>query len=148
MHAGLHLDHPVDAPRALIVDDDELVSGTLAAQLSKLGWTVETTGNAAEFLAAVTRKNASFDLAIVDVNLPGLIGTDVITWIRESDVDQIRHLPVLVVTGCPWSVPEDFCEAQGRCNMLAKPFTLAALSQRIDALAPSDVRSRPASRLH
>lgn len=148
MLSELHFDHPPQAPRALIVDDDELVSSTLTAQLSKLGWTVETTGNAAEFLAAVTRKNASFDLAIVDVNLPGLVGTDVITWIRESDVDEIRLLPVLVVTGCPWSVPDDFCEVQGRCNMLAKPFTLAALAQRIDALAPYDPRPRPASRLH
>lgn len=148
MHVTRHHDQPASAPRALIVDDDDLVSGTLAAQLSKLGWTVETTGNAAEFLAAVSRKDACFDLAIVDVNLPGLFGTDVITWIRKSDVDEIRHLPVLVVTGCPWAVPENFCEAQGRCNLLAKPFTLASLAQRIEALAEPAACPRLPSRLH
>jgi DNA-binding response OmpR family regulator len=148
MYVTRNHDRPTDAPRALIVDDDELVSGTIAAQLSNLGWAVETTGNAAEFLAAVSRKDACFDLAIVDVNLPGLVGTEVITWIRKSDVEEIRLLPVLVVTGCPWKVPDDFCEAQGRCNLLAKPFTLASLAQRIEALAKPAPCPRLRSRLH
>lgn len=120
-------------PRVLVVEDDEQVGAVLAAQLEHLGCTITLTEDASEFLAEITRPGATFDLAIVDINLPGLRGTEVITWIRQSDVAAIRDLPILVVTGFPTDLPRRFCLEQGNCHILVKPYPLASLARHVAA---------------
>ena len=128
--------------RVLVVEDDELSANTLMAQLSTLGCTVETTRNASEFLGRLLQPGAEFDLAIVDVHLPGLVGTDAITWIRQSENSDLREIPVLVVTGFPLALPPDFCDDHAPCQVLPKPFRLAELRMLIEEFSTAGQRTR------
>jgi len=69
------------AARLLVVDDDALITATLATALRQAGYAVaETTSpsRALEFCAA-----QSFDLAIVDERMPDMTGTELARKLRD-----------------------------------------------------------------
>lgn len=68
--------------RLLFVDDDRLVLGTLSKGLRQAGYLVETaeSGKAALDQAA----SASFDLAIVDIRMPGMSGFELASILRST----------------------------------------------------------------
>ena len=85
----------LDAPvTVLVVDDDPLVLGVLAAQLSSRGYRVS---EAADGFAAVARLDAGFspDLLVTDFAMPGMNGIRLIDEARRRRPE----LPAIVITG-------------------------------------------------
>lgn len=78
--------------RALIVEDDPVLSGQLAAALRDAGLVPDCAadGRQGEFLGATER----YDVAILDLGLPGLPGIEVLTRWRDQGVT----MPVLILT--------------------------------------------------
>ena len=64
----------------LVVDDEAALRRTLRASLVTSGFAVEEAGNGAEAIAAIQRR--SFDLVLLDVNMPGMSGVEVCRQIR------------------------------------------------------------------
>lgn len=79
----------------LVVDDDKSILRALTRILQKAGYSVETaeTGNEA---MGKTRKHR-YDLALVDVRLPDMNGTDLLTTMA----DRLRETVKIVFTGFP-----------------------------------------------
>ncbi len=69
--------------RALIVEDDESIVDLLKIHLSDIGYEVTTSGNGLEGLELA--RDGSFELVILDIQLPGLDGLEVCKKIRQSD---------------------------------------------------------------
>src|SRR6202007_61643 len=92
-------------------------------------------GTEAQRLAA----NQAFDLVILDLNLPGIAGLDVLRNIRSRKPD----LPVMVVTAS--SMVEERVRGldAGADDYVAKPFAFAELAARIRAVLRR--RNRPAN---
>lgn len=69
-------------PRLLLVDDDRLILATLARDLRDLGYQTETadSGEAALERAAAT----DFDLAVMDMRMPGMNGIEAARRLREA----------------------------------------------------------------
>jgi len=65
----------------LLVDDDQLILATLAKSLRNEGYSVETadSGDGALRIA----NSSSIDLAIVDIRMPGMLGTELAKQLRE-----------------------------------------------------------------
>ncbi len=81
--------------RILIVDDDENILRVEAAILKDKGYEVETAATGTEAIEKTERLH--FDLMLVDIRLPDMEGTEVITRVHDT-TPKIRKV---MVTGYP-----------------------------------------------
>lgn len=107
----------------LIVDDDRLVRETMKALFRTRGYDVEVADSGKAGIEAV--KARSFDLAIVDLFMPGMDGLTAITAIRQIRAD----MPLIAASGfmfggeCPQMPNFDSMAAEaGATSTLYKPF--------------------------
>lgn len=80
--------------RVLVVDDDPITRSLIAAQLTKLACEVIEAEDGRQAWGRLTEE--TFDLAIVDLNMPNMNGFELIQCVRGFP--RTRHLPVVVVT--------------------------------------------------
>ncbi len=86
-----------EAPRIALVDDsasDQLIFGDMLTS----AWPkalVEDFSNAEDFLAAIDR--ADFDCILLDHNLPGDSGLELLQVLRRNE--RYRHTPIIMLTG-------------------------------------------------
>jgi DNA-binding response OmpR family regulator len=81
--------------RILIVDDDRSILRTLKRVLEKNGYTVDTAETAKEALDKLT--NNHYDLALVDVILPDMKGTDLLIKAKN----ELNQTVKFIITGYP-----------------------------------------------
>ena len=90
---------PVRAPgtgqHVLYVDDDEVMALLVERMLQQAGYRVSCFLSAAEALAAVRQRPASFDLVVTDYNMPEFSGLEVAQAIEHIRAD----LPVVISSG-------------------------------------------------
>jgi response regulator RpfG family c-di-GMP phosphodiesterase len=121
---------PARRPRVLLVDDDPLTVKLMTALLGD-GHEVRAAGDGEEALAEITRDPP--DLAVVDVNLPGLTGAEVVTRVRAGGLGSDR-VSVLLTSGM---LPEEALGGlalSGADDFLPKPFKTAEFASRVRAL--------------
>jgi DNA-binding response OmpR family regulator len=80
-------------PRVLVVDDEQNIRLTLQALLSRAGYAVTTAATGEEAVALFERE--PFDLMLVDLQMPGMKGMEVVAKVREAGHDAI----IIVLTG-------------------------------------------------
>lgn len=120
----------------LIVEDDELLRDALSAQLAQAGHTVTPAADGAA--AQVLLEAGRFDGVILDLGLPKVSGMDVLRWIRR----RLPALPVLVLTARDGVDDRVQGLNAGADDYLTKPFSMAELQARLDAM----LRRAPACR--
>jgi two-component system OmpR family response regulator len=114
--------------RILLAEDDEAIATTVSAALGEAGYVVERTadGTQAEFLG----QTETYDLAVLDIGLPGLDGLGVLQRWREAGM----NLPVLMLTArTRWHDKLAGFDA-GADDYLTKPFQIEELIVRVRAL--------------
>jgi PAS domain S-box-containing protein len=110
----------------LIVDDQEPNVSLLEQLLSEAGYTrVASTMNPKE-VCALHRKNR-YDLILLDLQMPGMDGFQVMEGLRTNDAD--AYLPVIVLTAQPGHKLRAL-EA-GAKDFISKPFDLVEVKTRI-----------------
>ncbi|HEY6394692.1 MAG TPA: response regulator transcription factor [Candidatus Binataceae bacterium] len=117
----------------LLVEDEARLAGNLRQGLSEAGIKVEW-ANSAE-LAAEMLAEKSFDLMILDLQLPGKDG---IAFLRELRAAQ-NHIPVLILSARSSLEERVSGLDSGADDYLPKPFAFAELLARVKAVA----RRRP-----
>jgi DNA-binding response OmpR family regulator len=80
--------------RILAVDDDPTAVGALRQILTQRGYEVTTTSSGEEALALLSEQR--FDLAILDVSMPGMSGYDLCRTMRKDT--RTVDLPVIFLT--------------------------------------------------
>ena len=118
-----------DLARILIVEDDEVLAGFLKERLSEQArFDVQIVHDGAQAQREV--EDRSYRLVILDINLPGVTGLEVLRHIRRRSPE----LPVIIVTGL--GSVEDRVRGlnAGADDYLAKPFAFRELDARIHAL--------------
>lgn len=78
--------------KILIADDDAMVRSTVSKILEMFGYLVHTVSDGKGVIEIV---NSSFDVIILDINMPGMDGFDTIHALNALDMD----IPVLFLTG-------------------------------------------------
>lgn len=105
--------------RLLIVDDSKLMRDMVAACLRPLGAvTFEFAGSGLEAIERLAL--AGYDLVVLDLNMPDVGGIEVIEFVRSQD--QLRSLPILVVTTRGDDTSKNRVLEAGASAFLAKPF--------------------------
>ncbi|MFZ5933254.1 MULTISPECIES: response regulator [Pseudomonas] len=114
--------------KLLVVEDEALLRHHLHTRLGESGHVVEAVANAEE--ALYQAEHFHFDLAIVDLGLPGISGLELIGRLRS----QGKTFPILILTARGnW---QDKVEglAAGADDYLVKPFQFEELEARLNAL--------------
>ena len=114
--------------RILLVDDDPVLAKVLADQLTAQRYTVDvaTDGEAGWRFA----RSTSYELMVLDVNLPKLNGIDLCQRLRQ----QGYHQPILLLTAKGDSADKVMGLDAGADDYVVKPCTVAELCARIRAL--------------
>jgi PAS domain S-box-containing protein len=119
----------------LLVDDSAELRELTAQTLTDTGFEVTTAAGGAEALALIEREPRRFDVIVTDFAMPLVSGLDVVRFARNMRVDW----PAIIITGFAEATaledrPEDV-------PLLIKPFSSAALIERINAAARRSARS-------
>ena len=127
---------PDDAPRIIVVEDDDTLTLLLRYNLETAGYRVDIVPDGRLALDALARGQPS--LLLLDWNVPGLAGIEVLRQVRRVRGEQI---PVVMLTAR--SAPEDRARALalGADVFLAKPFAIRDL---LAVVADLIERSEPA----
>ncbi|MBU1225307.1 MAG: response regulator [Gammaproteobacteria bacterium] len=115
--------------KILIVDDQESNVQLLEQLLREAGYTcVASTMNPYE-VCALYRKNR-YDLILLDLQMPGMDGFQVMEGLKENDADD--YLPILVITAQPGHKLRAL--QAGAKDFISKPFDLVEVKTRIHNL--------------
>jgi len=112
-------------PRILIIDDEPVVRNGCARILAQQGFYVETAADGEEGLRLAGEK--PFDLAVVDLMMPGVDGMEVLRRLRSAHPD----LSLVVITG--YATVDKAVQAMklGASDFLSKPFLPEQLTHAI-----------------
>jgi len=110
--------------RVLVVDDSSLVRLYYRSALEKAGFEVEQAINGIEAMEKVLSE--SFDLVIVDVNMPRMDGITFLRSLRSGAAD-VATLPVLMISTESESQDVADARAAGANFYLVKPVAEAEL---------------------
>lgn len=113
--------------RILVVDDDELNGQLISRQLKNRGYIVVGATHGEQAIQRLT--DEPVDLVLLDVNMPGMSGTDVLKYIRANAAT--RTLPVIMVTAAHDVETMLECIDQGVDGYITKPISFAALHNSI-----------------
>lgn len=90
--------------------------------LEKLGHRITVAGDG-EIARNILLQNPDFDLALLDMEMPRLGGLELARLIRSAkELHEVRHLPLLALTGNAHPADLQACLAAGMNGHLAKPF--------------------------
>lgn len=123
-------------PQILVAEDDDGVAETLESILEGDGYEVRRAADGLKALKLI--KELSFDLVLLDLEMPGMSGFDVCRAIRG--IERLDSVPVLVLT--VRSDPKDIMTGfdAGVTDYMIKPFSEAQLRARVRSWL---TRSRP-----
>jgi CheY-like chemotaxis protein len=122
-----------DGSRVLVVEDDATVADVVCGLLEGLGYATRHAPHALAALSAIA--GGGFDLAILDLDLPGMDGLELARLLRA----QAPGVSLLALTARADAQAEPESRAAGMHGFLRKPVTSALLQEAIESL-----RARPA----
>jgi DNA-binding response OmpR family regulator len=124
----------------LLVEDDADMAGNITDYLERRGWTVHHAPTGPLALPLVLQQ--LFAVVVLDRGLPGLDGIQVCQHLRRG---LTRDLPVLMLTAADSLTDRLGGFAAGVDDYLVKPFALAELQARLEALVRRTNGSAPAA---
>jgi len=114
----------------LLVDDEDQLRRVMKDLLEREGYRVHEARDGVQALDQVDR--VAPDIVVLDLNLPGLDGYEVLTKLRSRPTT--REIPVIVLTAKGDEDNEVRVFELGADDFLTKPFRARALSARLDAV--------------
>ena len=114
----------------LVIDDDEQIRNLIVRLLRPMGHAVVEAGSAEE--AQEKLRVAAPDLVLLDMQLPGKSGHDLLTEIRADP--RTRLVPVVMITGAGTHERKLKAIEAGVTDFIAKPFSPEELAARVRAL--------------
>ena len=118
--------------KILVVDDEPHVIAIIEAALTSGGYTNVLTTTRSDEVVDLYRSEAP-DLIIMDMNMPGVHGMDIIEELHSVVPDE-EYLPILVVTGNQDVDMKLRALTWGAKDFLAKPFEVPELLLRVRML--------------
>ncbi len=122
----------------VLLAEDNVINRRLAlAILEKWGHQVTVAPNGLEALEALTRW--SFDLILMDIQMPLMDGLEATRCIRESErTDGGRHIPIIAMTAHAMKGDRERCITAGMDEYLAKPVKADELFLLIERLGAEE----------
>ena len=117
----------------LLVEDDQTNQWVFQQLLDKMGFSVVAVSDGITALQEI--ENRTYDLILLDLQLPEMTGYDIAYQIRENELNtfnnQERQIPIIAMTGFLKENEMEKCLAAGMNDFIAKPFTADQLLEKI-----------------
>ncbi|WP_250536640.1 response regulator [Caballeronia sp. AZ10_KS36] len=129
--------------RLLVVDDLTTMRSLIRKMLKAIGYTL--IDEAVDGVSALEKlKTQRFDLVITDWNMPNMDGLTLLQEIRKSE--EHADVPVLMVTAETRRENVIAAIRAGASGYVVKPFSEAALADKLAQIAPLQQASAPTDR--
>jgi signal transduction histidine kinase/CheY-like chemotaxis protein/HPt (histidine-containing phosphotransfer) domain-containing protein len=129
---------PLRPLRILVAEDHPINQRLVTRMLEKQGHTVTLASNGLEALANLD--GASFDVVLMDVQMPEMSGLEAAAELRKREVQTGRRTPVIAMTAHAMEEDRERCLAGGMDAYVSKPVTREGLNA---ALASVTSQSAP-----
>jgi signal transduction histidine kinase/DNA-binding response OmpR family regulator len=125
---------PSRSLRILLAEDNAVNQRVAVRLLEKEGHRVTAVVNGIEAMAAVM--SGSFDLVLMDVQMPDMDGLEATRGLRAAG----HQVPIVAMTAHAMKGDEDRCLAAGMNGYVSKPVSAARLREAITAVLPEERR--------
>jgi two-component system, sensor histidine kinase and response regulator len=119
--------------RILLAEDNEVNQELAVSLLTKYGHSVLLAGDGREALSAWEKE--SFDLILMDLQMPVMGGLEATAAIRRREVSTGLHIPIIAMTAHAMKGDRENCLAAGMDGYIPKPISVKGLLEAIDAVA-------------
>jgi len=116
--------------RILVVDDDAMSRRVLAQLLSAAGYNCRVSNNGSEALDTIHACPPS--LLLLDFDMPGLNGTEVLRRLRSDQDPAVAQIPAIMLTAHGSEQSEVSCLQAGADDFVTKPVNASVLRARIE----------------
>ncbi|MGH9328767.1 MAG: response regulator [Terriglobia bacterium] len=121
--------------RILLVEDNAVNQQLAKRFLEKRGYSVTIAENGLHALAALEK--STFDLVLMDVQMPQMGGLEATAAIREKEKMTGGHIPIVAMTARAMTGDREECIAAGMDGYLSKPVQMNELWDAIDGAMAS-----------
>jgi PAS domain S-box-containing protein len=124
--------HPAEVPKmnkyfkVLIAEDNAVNQKVAVKQLEKIGYEADVAGNGLEALQAM--KHITYDLVLMDCQMPEMDGFQATTEIRKLEESQ-RRTPIVAMTANALQGDREKCLAAGMDGYIPKPVRTEKLAE-------------------
>ena len=140
---------PLSGLKILLAEDSLYNQKLAVALLERRGHHVVVANNGAEAVGLV--RSQTFDLVLMDVQMPEMDGLEATRVIRERETESDRRLPIVAMTAQAMKGDRERCLEAGMDDYLTKPVRSAELYATIEkvvgaanrGLAPENLSDRP-----
>ena len=115
-----------DTKKILIIEDDQRIAQNIGKGLIEKGFEIEIAYDG--LIGTKLFNNNSFDLIILDINLPSMNGYEVCKIIRQKD----PNIPILMLTALGETEDKIQGFGMGADDYIVKPFDFRELLARIN----------------
>lgn len=103
----------------LLAEDNKVNQMLIAKSFEKKKIKVDIAGNGKEALYMMDQK--SYDLILMDIQMPVMDGYEATRAIREKEADTKNHIPIIALTANATEADRDICIRTGMDDYLTKP---------------------------
>jgi two-component system sensor histidine kinase/response regulator len=121
----------------LLVEDNHLNVVVVAEILRELGLSADIARNGVEALEALENSENSYDVLLMDCQMPEMNGYEATVLIRDGKAgERYRHVPVIALTAHAMAEDKDKCLASGMNDYLSKPLEADLLRSKLIQWSP------------
>ncbi len=115
----------------LIAEDSSVIQNLTRKILEFQNFEIHSAKNGDQVLELL--KNATFDIILMDINMPGMNGMDCTKSIRALSDPSKSQIPVIAITGNAMNYTLDEFKAVGINDYLQKPLNFDMLVDKVKA---------------
>ena len=120
---------PIPPLRILLAEDNPVNQKLAIGILQRQGHSITVADNGRQ---AVDRlQNESFDVVLMDIQMPEMDGLEATRAIRESDSHSVRRVPIVAMTAHAMKGDRERCLGAGMDDYLSKPIRIQKLTETL-----------------
>ena len=116
--------------RILVCEDEDTIRDFVVINLRRSGYDVVDVCNAAQAMDAYVHYGGMIDVALLDIMMPGMDGTELCRWLRQKS----DTMGIIMLSAKSQEADKVRSLTQGADDYVTKPFSPSELVARVDAI--------------
>ncbi len=116
--------------KILVVEDEDSIRDFVVINLERAGYEVTDVSSGEAAVTEYEAQNGNFDVALLDIMMPGMDGFSLCRWIREKSTD----IGIIMLSAKSQEIDKVNCLMIGADDYVTKPFSPSELVARVDAV--------------